>query len=219
MSWQGPATVFSATSAEAATVRFLGTPAPEVFTVPTNQDDLRLIARMGRGNDHIEVWDRTADGSRYSLGRGYDQLKLGTNGTQAATQNTAVRVDLAHRRLDYGPDAETAVVGGVDALVVRGSDVSVTGSGADETLLVNACRVTVRAGAGDDHVLRGGLSLSYCDGTSLMRGGPGSDRLVGHARSDDVLIGGRGVDHAKGGWRGNDRCQAEVMRGCERVIG
>jgi hypothetical protein len=47
----------------------------------------------------------------------------------------------------------------------------------------------------------------------------GRDVLVGQRRLDEVLIGGRGVDFAGGGAGGFDRCQAEVTRGCERVIG
>jgi hypothetical protein len=44
-----------------------------------------------------------------------------------------------------------------------------------------------------------------------------TDRPALH--TDDVLIGGPGVDFAGAGAGGSDHCQAEVMKGCEHVIG
>ena len=77
------------------------------------------------------------------------------------------------------------------------------------------CGGVVRGGPGNYLIFAGLVDVhDTCLGITAY-GEAGNDVLRG-SDVDDVLIGGPGRDRAYGGDdQGNDRCRAEVRRGCE----
>ena len=129
---------------------------------------------------------------------------------------SSLALDLRTRRLVInGQQSKAATVVGWEAVQLNSPHVTASGDGKANRLTADACRAVVEGQGGND-VLR--LSLDSGDScTSQERrllGGAGADSLVG-SRHGDVLIGGAGRDIADGRG-GNDRCQAEVRRNCER---
>ncbi|MDN4162992.1 hypothetical protein [Nocardioides abyssi] len=145
--------------------------------------------RGGPGIDHVEV-------------QGYADL-----------EDLPVRYDL-HRRTFTRNGATVPFA--VEKLLVRSTgalreDVVVLGTPGRDVVVMRACGGVVR-GAGGDDVLRS--RAEQCEDTrTVLRGGPGDDRLSGDV-DGEVLIGGAGRDRAVGG-AGTDRCRAEIERECE----
>ena len=118
-------------------------------------------------------------------------------------------------------------------LLLRGGDVTVLGSDANEKVKVVAGRrIRVRGRGGVDVINANSYARLRGDVPVVLAGGAGADRLVGSPAKDrllggtgadslfgdsgrDEIVGGPGVDRAFG-QQGRDRCTAEVRRSCER---
>jgi len=129
---------------------------------------------------------------------------------------SSLALDLPKQRLVIdGKLGKAAAVNGWENLRLDSRVVTAKGDAKANTLTADACRVVVEGQGGDD-VLR--LSLGSGDGCKnqerRLLGGTGADRLIG-SRNGDVLLGGPARDVADGRG-GNDRCDAEVRRHCER---
>lgn len=154
----------------------------------TVHGDPRAV-RGGPGVDHVEV-------------QGYSDF-----------EDLPVRYDLARRTFSR---AGSTVPFATEKLLVRSTgalreDVLVIGTPRRDVVTMRACGGIVR-GAGGPDVLRS--DAEQCEDTrTVLRGGPGDDRLRGGV-DGEVLIGGPGRDRAVGS-DGTDRCRAEVERSCE----
>ena len=75
----------------------------------------------------------------------------------------------------------------------------VLGTRAGEHIPANGCSAQVDGGIRGDLLKRGEDIASICPSvSSRLRGGAGDDLLLGSNRTDDVLVGGPGLDRARG---------------------
>jgi Ca2+-binding RTX toxin-like protein len=129
-------------------------------------------------------------------------------------------VDLPHgvvRLLSGSPDGvTTADVSGFEDVGAYSRQTTVIGDAGRNTIRTYGCPSRVQAGAGDDIVVftSKGEESPQQDCFGEISGGPGDDLLVG-SHVDDVLLGDRGRDEARGRG-GSDRCVAELELTCER---
>ncbi|GAA5141601.1 hypothetical protein GCM10023340_03590 [Nocardioides marinquilinus] len=193
----------------AAAVRFTGTRTDETLDVNTVGS---LDARLGRGDDAVEVDRLSGAASRLNGGPGVDAMQLG-----GRYDDSTVTIDAARGTASTtAGDPDHIAVAGFESLTGRGETVAVQGSDAPEMLAALGCDLTVRGGAGADLVdvdAEFGYDELRCDArTTLGDGEGGADRLVG-SRVDDVLVGGPGTDRADGGG-GDDVCDAETVVRC-----
>ena len=183
-------------------------------------DQFATTVKLGGGTDYLYAYGKPEEPATYALGRGSDYLSITPRDASSdLLPGVHVRVDLATGRLTYGSGsaAVVSVISGVENVSVAGTKVRVFGDSDANTITVDGCDATVRAGAGDDHVSV--VVLPYygaagCAHTSRIEGGPGSDELVGADKSTDLLLGGHGRDLADGK-AGIDTCRAEITRRCE----
>ena len=185
----------------------------------------RRTISMGRGDDVLAL---------YSMGAGSVDGGPGRDSyTGTACSSASILIDRAYTCDSSGGTPTTFDFSRFEDLLVKGSDVTVVGTGRQEKIKVVASeRIRVRGKGGDDVInanssgrLRGDRPVVLSGGRGADRvvgsrardrllGGRGPDRLFGETRSD-VLIGGPGRDKAFG-QHGRDRCSAEVRRSCER---
>jgi Ca2+-binding RTX toxin-like protein len=192
---------------DSATLTVLGSAAPELLVLPVVGSS--VTADLGGGADTVRAPCTTFDrAASLDAGPGRDSLSVWCASSLA--------LDLRKTRLVVdGQQGKAATVRGWEAVQLHSPQVTARGDGKANTLTAHACQAILEGQGGND-VLR--LSLDSGDScTSHERrlfGGAGADRLVGSGHGD-VLIGGTGRDVADGRG-GNDRCQAEVRRSCER---
>ncbi len=191
---------------------FLGSRAPE--SVFVSGPGLVPHLRLGGGDD----WggSLTTKGGTFFLGDGRDRLTLGKFDSVAETFPFAeLAVNLDRHRAAFGGGTVSPVFG-VETLRAGARQLEVLGSSRADRITASGCRVLVRGGPGADVLDRGQDVASICDGVSTrFQGGGGNDWLIGSNRTDDVLFGEVGFDHAIG-MGGTDTCRAEVLKGCER---
>jgi len=190
---------------------FLGTKADD--TVFVGGTGLVPHFRLGAGND----WGGSlaTPGGTFLLGPGLDRLTLGKyDSVHPSFPLSDLRVDLAAQQASFG--GIESPVRGVETLYVGAERVRALGSARGERIRANGCDVVVRGRAGWDLLERGDDVVSICPGlSSVIAGGAGNDVLLGSNRTDDILLGGPGLDRARG-MRGTDTCRAEVRQSCER---
>ncbi|MBC2935110.1 hypothetical protein [Nocardioides sp. zg-1228] len=205
---------------------FTGTDAAETLVLASRTTGGRRVISMGGGDDHLAL--HSMGSGRVTGGTGRDSYS--GNACSIAT----VRVGGTFSCVPVGDGAVRHSFGFDDFedLLLKGGDVRVVGSAADEKVKVMASqRIRVRGRGGDDvlnatasgtlrgeHpvVLAGGPGTDRLVGSQArdrLLGGPGNDRLFGGGRGDEI-IGGPGRDKAFG-QQGRDRCSAEVRRTCE----
>jgi hypothetical protein len=191
---------------------FLGSRASE--SVFVSGPGLVPHLRLGGGAD----WggSLTTKGGTFFLGDGRDRLTLGKYDSVAQTfPFPELTLKLQRHRAAFGGGIVSPVFG-VETLRAGATQVDILGSSRADRITANGCRVLVRGGPGADVLTRGQDVLSICDAVvTRLEGGAGNDWLVGANRTDDVLLGGVGFDHAIG-MGGTDTCRAEVRKGCER---
>lgn len=233
-----------------SSVAYTGTPGDDVVTLRLDRTAANpaVSVRTFGGDDQVLFANTPTTDTRVDTGPGRDQLV-------AASPNGTMRLDLASGRWRsarfFGdpnhwvgdPPAVISTVDHVEDAFLMAPEVTVLGDSSANELFFNACRGTLRGGAGKDRLSAIGGDpwwdeFSYdCDALSLrrastmaggsgrdqLRGGNGTDKLRGDAGNDvlegrsgnDVLLGGKGRDKADGG-KGRDRCSAERERRCER---
>ena len=192
---------------DSATLTVLGSAAPELLVLPMMGSP--VTAELGDGADAVRAPCTTLNrAASLDAGPGRDSLSVSCASSLA--------LDLRKTRLVISrQQGKAATVRGWEAVQLNSPHVTVSGDGKANTLTADACRAVVEGQGGND-VLR----LSLDSGASCqsqerrLLGGAGADSLVG-SRHGDVLIGGAGRDIADGRG-GNDRCQADVRRHCER---
>jgi RTX calcium-binding nonapeptide repeat (4 copies) len=169
--------------------------------------------RLGYGDDW--AGSLTTPGGTFLLGPGLDRLTLGKyDSVHPGFPLSDLRVDLAAQRATFG--YIDSLVRGVETLYAGAVRVRALGSARGERIRANGCDVVVRGRAGWDLLERGDDVVSICpDLSSVIAGGAGNDLLLGSNRTDDFLLGGPGLDRARG-MRGIDTCRAEWRRSCER---
>ena len=204
--------------APAAQVTIAGSSADETFDLLRRVSAARVDVAAGGGDDQIFVNANhvgTLDGRA-----GRDRLAM--TGIFGGAKATRGRIDL---RLDRSRATVTVQAQTRRWQLISFESVSsagfyrarAVGAKGDEAIhLGGACRVVIEGGGGDDTLVRRpALGCSHReDQSSLLRGGPGDDLLIGWL-GPDVLIGEAGRDRAQGRL-GIDRCAAEVESGCER---
>lgn len=187
----------------------------------------RRVIEMGGGDDHLALY--SLGSGRVTGGPGRDSY----SGNPCSTARVRIGGTFACE-----PMAGTALRQAFDFddfedLLLKGGEVTVLGSDADEKIKVVAgTRIRVRGRGGDDVLnantsgrLRGARAVVLAGGTGADRvvgsfardrliGGRGNDTLFGDSSNDEIL-GGPGRDKAFG-QKGQDRCSAEVRRSCER---
>ncbi len=129
-----------------------------------------------------------------------------------------VTVNLARGRLTLRPHEHATLSGFENAAVDSFSGGRIVGDEGDNRLWLTSnydCGGVVLGGPGDDMITAWRTSVhETCRGITAY-GGPGDDLLRGSAYND-VLVGGRGWDRARGGDdEGRDFCRAEIRSGCE----
>ena len=190
---------------------FLGTKADD--TVFVGGPGLVPHFRLGAGND----WggSLTTPGGTFLLGPGLDRLTLGKyDSVHPSFHLSDLRVDLAAQRASFGNIVSP--VRGVETLYAGAVRVRALGSARGERIRANGCDVVVRGRAGWDLLERGDDVVSICPALSTtIDGGAGNDMLFGSNHTDDILLGGPGLDRARG-MRGTDTCRAEVRQSCEQ---
>jgi hypothetical protein len=204
-------------------VRFTGGAGDDVVRVSPS----RMVrgVDMGAGDDRLVLnggfWTRPDAHATEPLdgGPGTDTIDV------SAWQGQHVRVDLADDRLDYRFDNTGAPQNRIPAFenahVLAGST-RVSGDSGPNDIKWNGCPGVARGRGGDDILRFVGSPIipRACRSGpphTAMRGGAGDDQLFGSRRWDDRLVGGAGVDSAKGRG-GHDTCQAETTVGCEVVL-
>jgi hypothetical protein len=213
-SWEGSLHRWYFTLADGqapSSVVFVGTRASD--SVFVSGPGLVPHFRLGGGRD----WggSLTTRGGTFFLGPGRDRLTLGKYDSQAVAFPLAeLSVKLHQHRAAFGNGIVSPVFG-VETLIAGARQVRVLGSSGADRITANGCNVQVSGGPGADVLTRGQDVVSICDVVlSRLEGDAGNDWLFGSQRTDDVLLGGQGFDHARG-MRGTDTCRAEVERGCE----
>jgi Ca2+-binding RTX toxin-like protein len=150
---------------------------------------------------------------------GTGTVDFGTaGGYLSAFGEKEARVDLSAQTASVDGVLTVTTVG-VHSATATGCRVRMMGDKGRNLLDAYGADIVVKGRGGRDRLARVGngfdLDLPPCSHfKSVFKGQGGSDRLSGR-NSDDVLLGGRGYDVAEGSG-GNDRCQAEVRRHCER---
>jgi hypothetical protein len=169
--------------------------------------------RLGYGNDW--AGSLTTPGGTFLLGPGLDRLTLGKyDSVHPSFPLSDLRVDLAAQQASFG--GIESPVRGVETLYAGAERVRALGSARGEHIRANGCDVVVRGRAGWDLLERGDDAVSICPALSTtIDGGAGNDMLFGSNRTDDTLVGGPGLDRARG-MRGTDTCRAEVRQSCEQ---
>jgi Ca2+-binding RTX toxin-like protein len=184
---------------------------------------------VGAGRSDVIVRDVTS--VHVSLGAGGGVVELGPTSTPGTGTidfgaggylyvwgEKEARVDLAAQTAGIDGVLTLTTVGRYNA-TATGCRVRMTGDNGKNTFDAYGADIVVTGGGGRDRLRRVGngfdVDLPPCHHfKSVFKGQGGPDRLSGR-NSDDVLLGGRGYDVAEGSG-GNDRCQAEVRRHCER---
>jgi hypothetical protein len=175
------------------------------------------------GDDRVEISGYDLDGI----------IIDGGDGTDAFWSLDSARIDI---RLG---NRGGVVMGGTtfdlrkfEDAVVEASRIKVTGSRADNTLVLTGCIVHGSGKGGNDALRLGAVEDLTCTERNVkLHGRGGADRLVGSrlnerpygGRGDDRLKGLRGADTLVGGWGrdkavgggGRDRCEAEFELTCE----
>ena len=168
-------------------------------------------------NDKVTLNGPTVQGMSIDLGGGKDELVANTVGvsydlrlSNVETVTTGDMDDSIVLRSAV-KNGVFAMGGGVDTLDLQGSGNSLTvsgvdsisgGAGTDRIVVLDAVGVSIKSGAGDDH-LTGGA------GNDRLRGGFGADTLIG-GEGNDLLVGGAGKDTMTGG-AGADMFRFEAM--------
>jgi hypothetical protein len=223
--WDGnvPLWVFDADDGdETSTFAMSGTGGGDQVILEDGLDQFATTVKLGGGTDLLDARGKPEAPAMYALGRDRDYLSVRPSDASGALLPGAhVRVNLATGRLTYGAGraAAISVIRGVEDVTVAGTKVRVLGDSDADTITVDGCDATVRAGAGHDHVsvvVSAHYGAVGCTHTSRIEGGPGSDELVGADKSTDVLFGGHGRDLADGRG-GTDTCRAEITRHCEML--
>ena len=219
--WTGEVTMWEFDADEghgASTFIMSGTGGGDQVILEDGLDQFVTTVKLGGGTDFLDARGKPGEPATYALGRGSDYLSITpSDGPSDLLPGVHVRVDLATGRLTYGSGsaAVVSVISGLENVSVAGTKVRVFGDSGANTITVDGCDATVRAGAGDDHVIvYAYYGIAGCVHTSRVEGGPGSDELMGADKSTDVLLGGHGRDLADGK-AGIDTCRAEITRRCE----
>lgn len=191
--------------------RFVGSDAPEHVTghVP------ELVgADLAGGDDVLDLAQIYVSGQPrvdFRGGRGRDLL------TATAKKTQDVRLDLGAGRLRVADSAHGRAAQFEDA-TVTGAEVTLVGTGRDNALSAQSCRVaTVRGLGGADTLTLARSHYRSCPRrlTRTAYGAGGPDVLTG-SESGDRLDGGRGRDEADGR-EGRDTCvSVEEATSCER---
>jgi Ca2+-binding RTX toxin-like protein len=233
------------------TVSYRGTTGDDVVTLRLDQtaSDPDVTVQTFGGDDQVLFTNTPTSDTRVDTGRGEDLLV-------AAGPNGSMQLDLARgvwrSERFFGPDPAywgptpevvVSAVDNVENAFLMAPEVKLVGDDRANDLSFNACRATLRGGAGADRLsavaedrwwntfsydcsalaIKAGATMAGGPGRDRLRGGAGKDELRGDAGSDvlrgragtDVLLGGRDTDKADGG-KGRDRCTAERERRCER---
>lgn len=167
---------------------------------------------LGGGDDWVSVGD-VATGTRLSGGDGTDRLLVGSR--------SRIGLSLSKERMTLGAGGTgtTSDANSFESATVTSPDVLLTGTGAANDLVVNACRATVWGLVGSDSITarRGTRDVGpvSCQVASRMHlhGDAGNDVILG-SRGPDRLLGGPGRDTVDGE-RDRDVCQGEKLRRCE----
>ena len=212
---------------------FAGSGAAEVLTVstslaPEHRYATTVDAAMGAGDDAV----------RYATGPMSGTLATGARATTPVEMPHCSTIEYRLGRwfrcgdttADGGRFSFLTEVGRFEgrALVTAGRRADIVGTQGRDAIVVRAPRIFVDARGGDDRVTVSPYATdegldparrerrrhpARGEARRSARGRCGT-RPPGRSRDDDVLIGGRGRDTARGG-SGNDRCSAEVARRCE----
>lgn len=168
---------------------------------------------LGGGPDHARMLWKTGYVGFGVIGGGAGRDII------SAVAQEALFVDLEDTRMDVnGILGGRFTVTGFENVDADSPFTLLWGDRDDNELWGTGCRVRVLGGRGSDvvHLARpDGRPGRSCDGpTWFAYGQRGDDRLVGGA-DNDVLLGRAGRDRANGG-KGDDRCETEVRKACER---
>ena len=186
----------------------------------TDVEDFILLSSVevvdvetGAGADRVRLTtdDRMRLSGHLDGGDGEDVVSVGSD--------NGVTINLARSRLALRSRQHAVLTGFENAAADTWSIATlIVGDAGDNRLTLGTdsdCAGVVRGGPGDDVITAGHVDVhDTCFGITAY-GEAGNDVLRGSG-FDDVLIGGPGRDRAYGGDdQDNDRCRAEVRRGCE----
>jgi Ca2+-binding RTX toxin-like protein len=192
---------FDLSSASTNPLTFRGSGADEVLEVAETPADVDL----GPGDDRLTSWqllNGTFDG-----GRGRDVLEV------QAKRRAIVDLSGSTRISEDGVTVKAATVGFDDAVLDQVDIAVVRGTDGSNVVRVAGTRVRVGLGGGADKVRMWNMRAKGVASSRVVYGGAGPDTLYG-SRGDDVLLGGGGRDDVRGS-QGVDRCEGELVRGCE----
>jgi Ca2+-binding RTX toxin-like protein len=178
----------------------------------------RAYLHLHGGDDRVVLpYGYEPPASVFSAGGGRDELVSGNTDSDTNIRgHEEVRVYLDQHRLVFGSGAQpqVTIVNGIEDLDVGATRVRVHGDDKANEVFTTGCDIRVSGRAGNDVLHGSGGGKSGCPLLlSELLGGAGRDVLVGTGQ-DDILLGGKGHDHADGR-RGVDRCEAEVTVSCE----
>ena len=183
----------------------------EDFLLLSDVEDVDV--ETGAGMDHVRVLGGSGQrvAGRIDGGDGEDIVSAYSSGT--------VVIDLAAGRLSFGGRRYAVLDGFENAAADSWSIASrIVGDGGDNRLSLGSnddCGGVVRGSPGND-VISAGIVGVHDTCLGIRAYGEGGDDVLRGSAYDDLLIGGPGRDRAFGGDdQGNDRCRAEVRRGCE----
>ena len=192
---------FDLSRASTNPLTFRGSGADEVLEVAQTPADVDL----GPGDDRLTSWqllNGTFDGDR---GRDVLEVQVKRRAIVDLSGSTRISDDgVTVKAVTVGFD--DAVLDHVDIAVVRGTDGS-------NVVRVAGTRVRVGLGGGADKVRMWNVRAKGVASSRVVYGGAGPDTLYG-SRGNDVLLGGGGRDDVRGS-QGVDRCEGELVRGCE----
>ncbi len=204
---------------------FAGTNADETLVLASRMAGGRRVISMGGGDDHLAL---------YSMGSGRVTGGPGRDSYSGDGCSTArVRIGGTFACVPSGDAIEHSFdFDDFEDLLLKGADVTVLGTDADEKIKVVADRIRIRGRGGDDVLNANTSGRPRGDDPIVLAGGTGADRVVGSnfrdrllgGRGDDTLFGGASNDEILGGpgrdkasgQLGRDLCVAEVRRSCER---
>lgn len=209
---------FSLFSSPDRPAEFIGGPSDEWVAGET-----LARADMGAGDDYLLVGagEHAPGGvppqAPYDGGTGRDRLAYGEMQDDLSVDGT-ITADLVRKSVEFESNGVREVVElrRMEDLRLWADVVTLRGNDRANTLHAYGCTVTM-VGRGGADVLASPPrfdNVNDCLPGMTMRGGPGTDRLIGRA-GDDRLIGGTGRDRADGNG-GRDLCRAEVLVDCER---
>jgi Ca2+-binding RTX toxin-like protein len=167
----------------------------------------------GAGPDLVQV-GRPDPGTAPLLtgGDGQDSLQLSGTGGVTLDEGTGV--------VAYDDQPETHQLAGFEDLLVRADRLTYDGTSGPDRLLVDACRVVVRTGDGDDHVsATTRIGPDYEDGRCRTRAtldvdlGDGADRLDAAPFQRSTVRGGPGPDVVDAGGTVDAGTGDDVVRG------